>query len=661
MEFEMTVDYRNYLDQKISFALYPETRNVEAHIIETTFQDFLKRITTPKITSTKNTLLIGPHRLNNEKTRASKNVEAITLLVFDLDATYEHSFEQLVELFSGYLGAIHSTWSHSEQEPRYRLLLFLKSPIPTEDFAIVRENFLSEYPELSKMADPACKDPSRAYYIFSHPQERAEMARCAALTGAPVDPNQYLTFNHPPYFESYQTQQLGPKHNEEQRLLEALNLLSSDVGYGTGRFYDSNGKPESDYWLVAIWAIASLGWPSGKEIARVWSKKSKRFSESGFEQAWNSYNHAHPRKVGIGSLFKRAKELSWNQNSNQTQQYTFDAPSNKNHFTLLGIEDLAALPPTVHLVKGVLPSSGLAAIYGPSGSGKTFLALDLMMAIACQSDWFGHKVKNVPVTYVGLEGKSGINNRIKAWRIKNPALSPSNFKVILDNFDLMKEENVVELAQAIFCKKMHKGLVLLDTLNQASPGADENTSQDMGTIIKHLKLLQEMTEGLVLIIHHSGKNTNQGLRGHSSLKAALDANIEVKDGDKRLWLLEKSKDGEDGKSFGFRLEGRQLGIDSDGDPITSCTVERDYSVIFTKPEPSGKVQRAALKIIKQALSGTANGRMRVDAGISEIAQTLTTIATNKRTNRARKLLQDLTTGGHLSSELLNDEGWIWLA
>jgi hypothetical protein len=33
------------------------------------------------------------------------------------------------------------------------------------------------------------------------------------------------------------------------------------------------------------------------------------------------------------------------------------------------------------------------------------------------------------------------------------------------------------------------------------------------------------------------------------LKAALDANIEVVGGDKRSWLLEKSKDGEDAKAL----------------------------------------------------------------------------------------------------------------
>lgn len=442
---------------------------------------------------------------------------------------------------------------------------------------------------------------------------------------------------------------------EIEKLTGALSLLSSDTGYGTGRFYDSSGNPEPDHWLATIWSIASLHWPSGKEIARNWSQQSGRFTDGGFEKAWNSYNPEHPKAIGIGSLFKRAIELGWNQSSSAN-----NVVNAIQRFTLLGINDLAALPPTEHLIKGILPSTGLAAIYGPSGSGKTFLALDLIMAIACQSDWFGHKVKNVPVTYVGLEGKGGINNRIKAWCIKNPRLTPSNFKIILDNFDLMNKANVIALAQAIMATEMNQGVVVIDTLNQASPAADENSSQDMGVIIKHLKLLQEMTGGLVLIIHHTGKNTSQGLRGHSSLKAALDANIEVIGGDKRSWLLEKSKDGEDGKNFGFRLEVRSLGIDGDGDPITSCTVERDHSVIFTKPEPSGKLQQAALKTIKQGLSNIPNKRMDVETAVAEIAKTLTTIASNKRTNRARQLLGSLTTGGYLSSELVNDEGWIWL-
>lgn len=445
---------------------------------------------------------------------------------------------------------------------------------------------------------------------------------------------------------------------EIAKLQQALSVLSSDVDYGTGSFYDHNGNPHPDYWLAGVWAIASLGWKSGENLARAWSQQSSRYDDDGFQKAWDSYDPLHPKAIGIGSLYKRANELKGLQVT-PNQQPTLNPLGIM--FTLLGINDLAALPPTENLVKGILPSTGLGAIYGPSGSGKTFLALDLMMAVACQTDWFGHKVKNVPVVYVGLEGKGGINNRIKAWRVKNPSLNPSTFKIILNNFDLMKQSHVEALAQTIINDEMHQGLIVIDTLNQASPGADENSSTDMGIIIKHLKLLQEMTSGLVLIVHHTGKNTAQGLRGHSSLKAALDANIEVTGGDKKSWLLEKSKDGEDGKSFGFRLEVHTLGNDSDGDPITSCTVERDYASIFTKPEPSGKAQKEAFKIVKQALANSPDQRLTVEDGITAIAKSLTTIASNKRNNRARKLLGDLATGGFLSSELIDDVGWVWLA
>jgi archaellum biogenesis ATPase FlaH len=486
----------------------------------------------------------------------------------------------------------------------------------------------------SLIADLRLQKPLKKKVVNSQPQLTNLNAVTKALMGAPLE-----------------------TPAEIAKLNQALSVLSSDVGYGTGSFYDHNGNPYPDYWLAGIWAIASLGWPSGKEIARNWSQQSSRYDDDSFEKAWDSYNPLHPKAIGIGSLYKRANELSYLQGIT-THQPTLNSLGGM--FTLLGIYDLAALPATEHLIKGILPTTGLGAIYGPSGSGKTFLALDLMMTVACQQDWFGHKVRNSPVTYIGLEGKGGIKNRIQAWRLKNPSFTPTNFKVILNNFDLMKQFEVDALAQAIISHEMHQGLIVIDTLNQASPSADENSSQDMGTIIKHLKRLQEATGGLVLIVHHTGKNTAQGLRGHSSLKAALDANIEVIGGDKKSWILEKSKDGEDGKSFGFRLEVHELGIDSDGDQITSCTVERDHSLIFAKPEPSGSQQKLALKAVKQALANSSNQKLTAEDCVTAIANTLTAIQSNKRNNRARQILSTLTANGFLSSTLIDDVGWVWL-
>nr|WP_315474865.1 hypothetical protein [uncultured Sandarakinorhabdus sp.] len=91
-----------------------------------------------------------------------------------------------------------------------------------------------------------------------------------------------------------------------------------------------------------------------------------------------------------------------------------------------------------------------------------------------------------------------------------------------------------------------------------------------------MKRLQELTEGLVICVHHTGKDASKGMRGHSSLHAALDIAIEVGRGDlTRWWKAAKVKDGADDRTRGFKLNVIDLGIDVDGDAITSCAIEPD--------------------------------------------------------------------------------------
>lgn len=465
----------------------------------------------------------------------------------------------------------------------------------------------------------------------------------------------------------------GPLETPEEisKLSSALALLSSDVGRGHGSFYDSKSNPEADYWLATLWAIASLNWLCGESIARNWSQLSNRYTDEGFNQAWNAYKSSHTNSIGIGSLYKKAKDLGWVSPSATFQSTPANTPLlATSKFKLLGFNELSQLPPNEWLIKGVLPKRGLASIYGPSGSGKSFLAIDLLMGIAVKPNWFGLKVKNAPVVYVGLEGKGGITRRLEAWSSKNKLPVPINLKVILNNLDLMNQFEVEDLASQVNQSGMSQSVIVIDTLNQASPSADENSSKDMGLIINHLKLLQESTDSLVLIIHHTGKNTAAGLRGHSSLKAALDTSIEVIGGGDRAWMVEKNKDGLDGQQFAFNLEVVQLGADTDNDPITSCVVERNANPIFKKVEPSGKNQKPAFKLIKQALtnstefnkcnSGTKTQCIKVEYAISMVAGTLSTVASNKRTNRAREVVSGLTQGGFLGTGIELDEGWIWL-
>ena len=241
-------------------------------------------------------------------------------------------------------------------------------------------------------------------------------------------------------------------------------------------------------------------------------------------------------------------------------------------YALLSDADLCKLPPMQWRIKKVLPETGLAAVYGASGSGKSFAVIDMTQAIAAGREWFGYKSKPCNVLYCALEGEGGIAGRVSAYRIRHGATSPS-IRYLVKPFSLLEEADIHDLAQAIQANGQSAEVVILDTLNRAAPGADENDSKSMGQIIAASKQLQTLVGGLVVLVHHTGKDASKGLRGHSSLHAALDAAIEVRrDGDRREWVIAKSKDGEDGEAHPFKLDIVELGTDEDGEPITSCTV-----------------------------------------------------------------------------------------
>lgn len=237
-------------------------------------------------------------------------------------------------------------------------------------------------------------------------------------------------------------------------------------------------------------------------------------------------------------------------------------------YKLVTVDQLRDLPPLRWIVKGVLPERGLAAIAGPSGSGKSFLALDLAAAIAGGHErWFGYRVKAKPVIYAILEGEGGFKLRAQAWEMTRGYVLPQDLRMVMQPFKLTQD------ALALAAVVPQGAVVVLDTLNRAAPTADENSSRDMGEILEAAKQLESLTGGLVLLVHHTGKDESKGLRGHSSLFAALDAVITVsREGEQRQWKLAKSKDGLSGVGKVFALESVHLSYDEDDDAVTSCVV-----------------------------------------------------------------------------------------
>jgi len=341
-----------------------------------------------------------------------------------------------------------------------------------------------------------------------------------------------------------------------------------------------------------------------------------------------------------------------------------EPPKPAPRYKLLNSADLAALPPLTWRIRGVLPADGLAGLYGPSASGKSFLALDAACAIASGDRWFECRVEVAPVVYACLEGEAGLKLRAQAWEAHKGRTLPDGLHMVLQPFKLTSPQDVSDLAAVVPAG----AVVFIDTLNRAAPLSDENSSKDMGEILEAAKRLQTLTAGLVVLVHHTGKNTAAGLRGHSSLFAAMDAAIEVtRDGDRREWKCAKSKDGADGEAHPFKLEVKTLGLDDYGDPITSCVVVVDNNAadIQRVKLPQGGNQRLVYEGIRQLFKDGHTGKpgapplrpcIALEAAVTAGAARLT-CASDKKTSRARDAITGLVSRGVLG---LN-EGWLWTA
>jgi hypothetical protein len=118
----------------------------------------------------------------------------------------------------------------------------------------------------------------------------------------------------------------------------------------------------------------------------------------------------------------------------------------------------------------------------------------------------------------------------------------------------------------------HSHSLLLDTLNRSLAGS-ESSDVDMAAYIRAADAVRDAFSCSVVVIHHSGHDTARP-RGHSSISGAVDAQLSVKRNaaDNIVVEVEFMRDGPEGERVISRLEQIQVGMDADGDPITSCVV-----------------------------------------------------------------------------------------
>lgn len=224
-----------------------------------------------------------------------------------------------------------------------------------------------------------------------------------------------------------------------------------------------------------------------------------------------------------------------------------------------------------YLVKGWFDRGCVSVVYGAANVGKSFFAADLAHHVHEGLAWGGCRVRRASALYVATEGGRLFVNRLSAMKAK--------FWLMTGGLTLASKGGdapaLADAATTLADSHGPAGLIVLDTLARTMGASDENLSSDMGLLLSGVDMLRERTGAHIMLIHHSGKAPGQGARGHSSLRAAVDTEVEITAGENGVKIARatKQRDMAAGKEFLFRLRQVDLGADTDGDPVTTCRVE----------------------------------------------------------------------------------------
>lgn len=333
-------------------------------------------------------------------------------------------------------------------------------------------------------------------------------------------------------------------------------------------------------------------------------------------------------------------------------------------FQFISAEQFMQRPAPTWVIRGVLPKAVLAVLYGASGSGKTFVALDMALAISRGIEWRGLRTAPGNVAYVVAEGAGGFQVRLAAYCRHND-IEPSDLRLnILDGAPNMMDVDQVAVLAAEMKKLGPLSVVFVDTYARVMGNGNENDAKDTNRVVDHCYKLHKETGALVVLVHHTGKDETKGARGNSALRAAADVELAVTRTAKyRAITISKMKDGKDGDDMRFQLNSITIGVDDEGEEITSCVVEHMAAESSDGPDWSeikGKNERAICDVLSE-FADLGSAAMGEDDLISMAAERLDFDPSSGKKDRRKEVIKQALKALVAKNMLINADSSVSFA
>lgn len=609
--------------------------------------------------------------------RDSDNFVARHALTFDFDHVGLDTWPRVRDTWSGLAFAMYTTWSHTEEKPRFRVVMPLSRPATYDEFQAVARRVATDI-DIELFARESF---TPAQCMFSPTRKPGAKHNSHINDGDWLDVDQVLA-----EYGDWTDKTQWPTRRDGDGVAKADYAVSPLDKVGcVGDFCRAFRIPEAikrfelPYTPGSTegrWTYTAGSRPDGM---RLYDDETKAHSEHDTDPARGQSNAFDLVRVHLyGALDTEAdksKPITERPSYRAMCQLALEQPelrakSAAEDFALLGelgpltepekidhgsaglarrIRDVLDTPTTPEwLIEDTLERAVIAILAGPRGSYKSFLALDWSMRIAVEM--------KEPVYVVSGEG-GDFDRRAFAWLqhhggVEQAAAIP--LYVVEKRLNLSTHEGIESIRQDCLRHNISPKLFVLDTFSKLSGGLEENDNtavkQFIGLLDNGLKRAFGAT---VLLVAHTGHSAQGRARGASALAADTDAEYIVS---RNAGLGSVSVTRERFKSSPelppLCYEPLIIDIgrkDAKGRPVTSLALRA------AKPPEGPKGKRVTTSGQKQVLDMIGKMSLRGESvAVADVTEAIT-IATPKPSGRdSRKRTAERTVAS------LVQNGWLFL-
>jgi hypothetical protein len=186
-------------------------------------------------------------------------------------------------------------------------------------------------------------------------------------------------------------------------------------------------------------------------------------------------------------------------------------------------------PPEPFVADGILLPNSLLLIHGSPKVGKSFLTMNLAVALAGGRNFAGFRIPK-PRRVLMLSAEGGyVPNRNRLQKMCRAVSGQSAFwENLFVCFDwrepLDSDDGLVALKDSI--EQHRPEILIIDPLVRFHQG-EENSATDMARVFRVFRNLMEDYELSIVLVHHAGKNVENGARGSSVIQGEYDSSIRI--------------------------------------------------------------------------------------------------------------------------------------